>query len=78
MKLSIGEILKTLVFGFTAGLVAAIFLLSIGDNTDEVIYGASVPMTRFFVTVVSTIACIAAEMTANTSAREVGVDICIC
>ncbi len=78
MKLSIGEILKSLVFGFTAGLVAAIFLLSIGDNTDEVIYGASVPMTRFFVTVVSAVACITAEMTANTSAREVGVDICIC
>ena len=78
MKMSIGEMLKALIFGFTAGLIFAIMLLSVGDNTNEVIYGASVPMTRFFVTVVSAIACIAAEMTANTSTREVGVDICIC
>ncbi len=78
MKMSIGEMLKSLVFGFTAGLIFAIMLLSIGDNTDEVIYGASVPMTQFFVTCVCTLACIVAEMTANTSAREVGVDILIC
>lgn len=77
MKMSIGKMISAMVFGFTAGFLASIFLFKIGDNTNEVIYGASVPMTRFFVTVVCSVACIVAEMICDTSAREVGVDIII-
>jgi len=77
MNKSLGDMIKAVIFGFTAGLVSAVFLLSIGDNTDEIIYGASVPMTRFYVTVVCSVACLVAEMTANTSAREVAVDVLI-
>lgn len=74
---SLGDMIKAITFGFTAGLVSSVFLLSIGDNTDEIIYGASVPMTRFYVTVVCSVACLVAEMLANTSAREVAVDVVI-
>ena len=77
MKLSVGEMLKSILFGLAGGIIASLILLNIGDTTDEVIYGASVPMTRFFVTVVCTLACLVSEMSANTSAREVGVDIVI-
>lgn len=77
MKMSLGEIIKAIIFGFIAGLVAAFFLLNVGDNTNEIIYGASIRMTRFYVIVVCSIACIVTEMIADTSAREVGVDIVI-
>lgn len=77
MKLSVGEMLKAVLFGLAGGVIASLILLNIGDRTDEVIYGASVPMTRFFVTVVCSIACLVSEMSANTSAREVGVDVAL-
>lgn len=77
MKLTVGEMFKSVLFGLVGGVIATLILFTIGDKTDEVIYGASVNMTRFFVTVVCSIACLTAEMSANTSAREVGVDIVI-
>ena len=73
MNMSIGEMIKAMVFGFTAGLVATIILLSLGNE----VYGASVGMTRFYVTVVCSVACIVAEIVCNTSAREVAVDTVI-
>ena len=72
MSITIGEAIKSMVFGFTAGLVASIILLSCNE-----VYGASVGMTRFYIAVVCSIACIVAEIVCNTSAREVAVDVVI-
>lgn len=74
---SIGKMLTAILFGCCAGIVATLILFNIGDNTDEVIYGASVPMTRFFVLCICSLSCVVAESIADSSAREVLVGIII-
>lgn len=76
-SMKIGDMLKGLVFGFVGGLLATLLLLHVGETTNEIIYGASVSMTRFYVTVVVSIACLVCEMAIGTSAREVGMDVII-
>lgn len=75
LKITLGRALTAMVFGCLAGFLASMYLLHIGDTTDEVIFGASRSMTRFYVTVICSLACFVAELIADTSARECCVDI---
>lgn len=75
MKISLGKALTAIVFGCLAGFVASMCLLHVGDTTNEVIFGASRSMTRFFVTVICSLSCFVAEVIADTTARECVTDI---
>ncbi len=71
---SIGEVLKTLGFAFGVGELAAIVLLYHGYNSEDLIFGASLSMTRAFVAAICWLSCCVAEAISKSSAQEILAD----
>lgn len=67
---SLGDLLKSLICAFAAGEFAAAVLLYHGYNSEDVIFGASLALTRAFVAAICWFACCIAEALAKSSAQE--------
>ena len=74
---SLGDLIKSLVCAFAAGEVAALVLLYHGYNSSDVIFGASLALTRAFVCAICWFSCCIAEALAGSSAKEALSDILI-
>ena len=75
---SFGELLKSLICAFAAGELAAVVLLYHGYNSSDIIFGASLALTRAFVAGICWISCAIAEALTKSSAREALADGLIC
>lgn len=71
---SLGDLIKSLVCAFAAGEVAAIVLLYHGYNSSDIIFGASLTLTRAFVVGICWFSCCIAEALTNSSAKEAMTD----
>ena len=67
---SLGDILKSLICSFSVVEIAAVVLLYHGYNSSDIIFGASLALTRAFVTAICWFSCCIAEALAKFSAQE--------
>lgn len=74
---SLGDVLKSLICAFAVGELAAAILLYHGYNSSDIIFGASMALTRAFVAAICWFSCCIAEALAKSSAQEALADILI-
>lgn len=67
---SLGDLLKSLICAFAVGELAAVVLLYHGYNSSDIIFGASLALTRAFVAAICWLSCCIAEALAKSSAQE--------
>ena len=67
---SLGDLIKSLICAFAAGEVIAIVLLYHGYNSSDIIFGASLALTRAFVCAICWFSCCIGEALSGSTAKE--------
>ena len=67
---SLGDLLKSLICAFAAGELVAVILLYHGYNSSDIIFGASLALTRVFVAAICWFSRCIAEALSKSSAQE--------